>query len=143
MNLLSIVSDLFKPAADLIDNLHTSEDEKLQAKATMLEVQTAFLSQALIFEQERLKARAEIITAEAKSNNLLTSSWRPVTMYAFLLMLLSWWWGWTEAPPNATPEVLTEIFGLLKIGIGGYIGSRGVEKVAPAVIKSFKSKEES
>lgn len=63
-------------------------------------------------------------------------------MYSFLAMLLTWWWGWIELPANVTPEVLTEIFSLLKIGIGGYIGSRGVEKVTPSIIKAFKQKEE-
>ncbi len=30
------VSGIFKPAADLIDNLHTSEEEKLKAKAGLV-----------------------------------------------------------------------------------------------------------
>lgn len=142
MNLLNVVSELFKPATELVDNLHTSEEEKLLVKNTMLKVETTFLVQALAFEQERLKAKAEIIKAEASTGNWLASSWRPVTMYSFLAMLLTWWWGWIELPANVTPEVLTEIFSLLKIGIGGYIGSRGVEKVAPSIIKAFKQKEE-
>lgn len=142
MNLLNVVSELFKPAAELVDSLHTSEEEKLLVKNTMLEVQTTFLVQALNFEQERLKAKAEIIKAEASSGNWLTSSWRPVTMYSFLVMLLTYWWGWVELPDTVTPEVLANVFDLMKIGIGGYIGSRGIEKVAPSVIKAFKQKEE-
>lgn len=93
MNLLNVVSELFKPATELVDNLHTSEEEKLLVKNTMLQVETTFLVQALAFEQERLKAKADIIKAEAATGNLLASSWRPITMYSFLTMLLTWWWG--------------------------------------------------
>lgn len=63
-------------------------------------------------------------------------------MYSFLVMLLTYWWGWVELPDTVTPEVLANVFDLMKIGIGGYIGSRGIEKVAPSVIKAFKQKEE-
>lgn len=141
MSLFNIVSDLFEPVSKLIDEMHTSEEEKLSAKHVMMKVQTAFLAQAFTFEQERLKARSQIITAEAKSGNWLTASWRPVTMYCFLVMLLSYWWGLVDLPATVTPEVLAEIFELFKIGIGGYIGSRGIEKVAPAVINAFKKRE--
>jgi hypothetical protein len=135
MNILKIIGEVFKPAAKLIDDLHTSTEEKLTAKATLLQLQADFLEKGLDFEATRLKEKARIITAEASSGNLLTSSWRPVTMYTFLIMLVSWWFGWIETPANATPEVLEEIFSLLKIGIGGYIGSRGVEKVVPKIVK--------
>jgi hypothetical protein len=96
----------------------------------------------LDFEATRLKEKSRIITAEAQSGNWLTSSWRPVTMYVFLIMLVSWWFGWIETPQNATEAVLQDIFGLLKIGIGGYIGSRGVEKVLPKIVSSLKKPEQ-
>ena len=33
-------------------------------------------------------------------------------------------------------------FNLVKIGVGGYIVSRGVEKVVPATVKALKKKDE-
>jgi hypothetical protein len=33
------------------------------------------------------------------------------------------------------------MYSLVQIGVGGYIASRGVEKVAPGIIEAFKKKE--
>ena len=142
MDLMALISQVFKPAADLIDNLHTSKEEKLQQKAVLLQIQTEFLAKGLEFEKDQLKARAAIIEAEAKSGNWLTSSWRPVTMYVFLFMLVSYWFGWVDPTARITPELLDKIFTLLQIGLGGYIVSRGVEKVVPATMQAMKKKEQ-
>jgi hypothetical protein len=142
MNLIGLLSEVFKPACELVDEMHTSDDERLQAKHRLTELYLGFISQALASEAKRMDAKAAVIVAEAKSTNLLTSSWRPVTMYAFLIMLVCWWFGWIDTPQAATPEVLEELFSLLKIGIGGYIGSRGVEKVVPSVLGALKKKED-
>lgn len=142
MNILSAITSIFKPAAELVDELHTSEEEKLSAKARLTELYITFIGKALDYETKMAEARTAVIVAEAKSDNKLTSSWRPVTMYTFLIMLVSWWFGWVDTPVNASEDVLIEIFGMLKIGIGGYIGSRGVEKVVPSALKAFKKREE-
>lgn len=141
MNILSAITSIFKPAAELIDELHTSEEEKLQAKTRLTELYIGFIGKALDYETKMAESRAKIIEAEAKSENKLTSSWRPITMYTFLAMLVSWWFGVIDTPVNASEDVLIEIFGMLKIGIGGYIGSRGVEKVVPKAIAAFKERD--
>jgi hypothetical protein len=101
---------------------------------------------ALDFETAQIQARSQIIIAEANASGGffggLTKAWRPITMLTFLSMLVAWWFGWVDTPANATEDVLVEIFGLLKIGIGGYIGSRGVEKVSEKVLAAFKKPEE-
>lgn len=142
MNVLSLIGQVFKPATELVDSIHTSEEEKLEKKAVLLDIQSKFLVQALEYEQEQLKAKAEIITAEAKSKNVLTSSWRPVTMYTFLAMLVAYWFGWIDITDRITPDLLNKIFSIMQIGIGGYIGSRGIEKVVPAAVDAFKKREQ-
>jgi len=39
-------------------------------------------------------------------------------------------------------EIGPEMWGLLKVGIGGYIASRGVEKVVPTIVGALKKKDE-
>ena len=39
MNVLGLVGQIFKPAMEMIDNVHTSEEEKLTKKAQLLELQ--------------------------------------------------------------------------------------------------------
>ena len=69
MGLASFVSGIFEPAAKLIDNLHTSVEEKLTLKAQILGIQTSFLSKTLDLEKEILTAKSSIILAEIKSES--------------------------------------------------------------------------
>ena len=48
---LSFLSGLIKPVSDLVDNLHTSDEERLEAKSVLLELQTGLMSQTLAYEQ--------------------------------------------------------------------------------------------
>lgn len=139
MSLLSLVKDIFKPAADLIDALHTSTEEKLNAKATMLEIQVGFLEHALDFETKALEAQQAIIIAEAQSQSWLTRNWRPMTMIAFVVAIMSYWFGLT--PDSLPEEAVAAMFKLVQIGIGGYIASRGAEKIAVGIVGALKKKE--
>ena len=67
MNLFQLIGQIFKPAAELIDNLHTSEEEKLAQKAVLLELQSKFLVEALNYEQAQMEAKSRIIEAEVSS----------------------------------------------------------------------------
>jgi hypothetical protein len=89
------------------------------------------LTVALLKHQKEIdSAVASIITAEAKSEHVLTATWRPITMLTFLGMLVGYWFGVLpdDAYARITPEMFNEFIVLLKIGIGGYILSRGTEK---------------
>ena len=142
MSLASFVTGIFKPAADLIDNLHTSAEEKLTLKAQMLEVQTSFLSKALDLESKLVAAKASIILAEINSGSWLTRNWRPMVMTAMAASVMAFWFGWTPESERLTEPVILTMFGLVKIGIGGYIVSRGAEKIVPGVIKALKKRED-
>jgi len=139
MSITSFVSGIFKPAAELIDNLHTSAEEKLALKASMLSVQTEFLSKALDLEKAALEAKTSIIVAEAKSGSWITRSWRPIVMLALTASVLAYWFGLT--PEGISENIVLSMFGLVKIGVGGYIASRGAEKVVPKVIEAMKKAE--
>lgn len=139
MSLLSLVKDIFKPAAELIDAVHTSTAEKLDAKAKMLAIQAEFLSYALDFETKALEAKMSIILAETKSESWITRNWRPVTMLAFVGAVLGYWFGLT--PDSVSEEAVLAMFSLVKIGLGGYVVGRSVEKVVPGIIKALKAKE--
>jgi len=140
MNLFQLIGSIFKPAAELIDNLHTSVEEKLQQKAIMLNTQVELLEYALNYEQEQLKAKTEIIVAEAKSESWVTRNWRPVTMLSFVAAILGYWFGLT--PDTLTPEAVDSMFTLVQIGLGGYVVGRSAEKVIPGIVKSLKARED-
>ena len=129
MNWFSFVGSIFKPAADLIDNLHTSEQEKLEVKQKMFELQVQAFSKAEEYETNLLDAKKTIITAEAQSQSVIARNWRPVTMLVFLFLVVLDSFGWLPNP------LAKEAWLLLQIGLGGYVAGRSIEKG----IQSFKA----
>jgi hypothetical protein len=136
MNVLGLIGQIFKPAADLIDSLHTSEEEKLTKKAALLELHTSFLVEALEYEQAQLNAKKEIILAEAKSDSWIARNWRPITMLTFLALVV------LDQTGMLAFRLASEAWTLLQIGLGGYVVGRSVEKVVPAATKALKKKDE-
>ena len=112
------IKGFFQPVADLIDNLHTSEEEKALAKAKLVAAEAQVIS-----------AATSAVVAEAKSDSWLTRSWRPITMLVFLGLA-------TGDSLGLLPNALApEAWELLKIGLGGYVIGRSGEKVAKAFRK--------
>jgi len=83
---------------------------------------------------KELETAANVIMTEANSESWLTRSWRPITMLTFVALIAAHWLGFTA--PNLAPEEITSLLELVKIGLGGYVVSRGTEKA----IKEWKSK---
>ena len=129
MNWFSLVGSIFKPAAELIDNLHTSDEEKLEIKQKMFELQNQAFMKAEEYESQLLDAKKTIITAEAQSQSVLARNWRPITMLSFLVLVVADSLGMLPNP--LAPEAWT----LLQIGLGGYVVGRSAEKVT----KAFKT----
>jgi len=136
VNVLGLIGQIFKPAMEMIDNVHTSTEEKLQQKAQLLELQTTFLVQALDYEQEQLKSKTAIIMAEANSQSWLARSWRPITMLTFLVLVCADSFGVLEY------RLADQAWTLLQIGLGGYVVGRSAEKVTNGITTALKKKEQ-
>lgn len=124
---------LFKTLIGAIDDWHTSDEEKLQAKGQIYTIQAQVLGDILAFEEQRLAAKRDIIVAEAKGESWLQRNWRPVTMLTFVLIMAN---NFIIAPYAVsfglsvpTLEVPQGMWTLLTVGIGGYIGGRSIEKI--------------
>ena len=130
MKLLDFIGAVFKPAVELVDELHTSEEERLKEKARILDAQVTAIDAVLEYEKEAFNARAEIVKAEAQSDGWLAQSWRPLVMLSFCGLAIADSLGFLASP--LAPEAWT----LLQVGIGGYIVARSGEKVAKSVIEA-------
>lgn len=107
------------------------------------EAQKELLSQAMNAESELYKAAGSIITAEAKGESWMQRNWRPITMLSFVFIIvnnyilvpyvqfLSGMFGYFVEIP--TLEITEGMWGLLSVGVGGYVASRGVEKTVQMV----------
>jgi hypothetical protein len=132
MSLLGFIGDIFKPAADLIDDLHTSEAEKLEIKQKMFELQVSTYNKATEYESQLLKAKADIITAEAQGQSWIQRNWRPITMLTFLGLVVADSFGLLAF------RLAAEAWTLLQIGLGGYVVGRSAEKITPQIGKILK-----
>jgi hypothetical protein len=129
MGVIELVAGVFKPAAELVDELHTSEEERLKAKGHLLDVQAAAMQRVFDYEAESLKAKSGIVAAEAQSEHWITATWRPITMLTFLSLAVGDSLGWLPNP------LRDEAWTLLQIGLGGYVVARSGEKIVTAVKK--------
>ena len=126
--IFDLIASIFKPAVDLVDSLHTSEEEKLQAKTKLQAIQNEMTLKVLEYEKQLLKSQSEIITAEAKGASWLQRNWRPCTMLCFLLLVMCDSFGLLPNPLAA------DAWKLIQLGLGGYVVGRSSEKA----IKEYK-----
>jgi len=130
VKLLDLVAGIFKPAAELIGELHTSEEERLAQKARLLEVQAATIDKALEYERGAIEGRAKIVQAEAQSEHVITATWRPIVMLCFCALAVG------DALGLLPNPLAPEAWLLLQIGLGGYVVGRSGEKVVRAIKES-------
>lgn len=134
MGLLSIVEDLFKPAVQLIDDVHTSTEEKLQLRNELAKIEQSVSLKLIDLQSKVVESQTSILVAEAKGESWIQRSWRPILMLLFAGLIGAFWFGYI--PPNITqdmPPALDRVFDIIQMGIGGYIGGRSVEKTAKII----------
>lgn len=124
MGVTDLIAGIFKPAADLVDALHTSDDERLKAKGHLLDVQAAAMQRVFDYEKEMIKGQQAIVSSEARSEHFIVAAWRPITMLTFLTLAVG-----DSLGLLATP-LKDEAWMLLQLGLGGYVVGRSGEKIA-------------
>lgn len=136
--IFSFVGGIFKPAAELIDEVHTSEEEKLTIKQRLSEIEAAVSAKFVEYATKVAELQAQVIQTEANSQSWLARNWRPLAMLNFLFIINLYWFGFE--PEGLTDDTLQAIFELIKWGLGGYVVGRSVEKTASKVADIIKSK---
>ena len=130
MNILSFIGEIFKPAASLIDNLHTSTEEKLTLKNKLTVIQNEMHSKIIDYETKLLTSQTAIITAEANGQSWIQRNWRPITMLTFLVLVVCDSFGLLAF------RLAAEAWTLLQIGLGGYVAGRSGEKIVSGLMKN-------
>ena len=125
----NVIGDIGK----VIDNLFTSEEERINARNKIIQV----LKEK---ELELQKMQTEIIIAEAKGN-WLQRSWRPILMLSFGFIIIYTKFISQLSSHLVTPELEPEFWNLLDIGIGGYVIGRSAEKIVDKAGPIFKNKK--
>ena len=123
MSIFSLISTIFEPAAKLIDNLHTSDDEKLQGQAVLKQLENTITAKMIDYETQLLESQSKIITAEAQGASWMQRNWRPITMLTFLVLVVCDSFGLLAF------RLAEQAWSLLQIGLGGYVVGRSAEKI--------------
>lgn len=108
----------------IIEKIIPDPDKAAEAKKQLVDL-------AVKGELDELAERAGVIKAEAQGESWLQRSWRPIVMLVFTALIVCRWLGWSA--PDLTEAVELKLFSIVQIGIGGYIASRGIEKVADKI----------
>jgi len=124
--------ELTDSVGNILDNVLTNDEEKSTAKQKL----TSVIMEAL---DKIHTLQAGIINKEAAGNGL-QRSWRPIVMLMFAFVVVYAYFlqpAFFPGAVNVRPDLPEEFWGLLKIGLGGYVVGRSVEKVADTVTKNI------
>ena len=105
-------------------------------EAKRSEAEKQFAIEAMKQAQAIEAAAADIVKAEAQSQNWLASSWRPITMLIFVALIVARWLGWSA--PNLSEDEVLSLWDIVELGLGGYVVGRSVEKIVPSIAEAMK-----
>ena len=136
-----IIKGIIGPVVGLVDDLHTSDEERLAIKVKLLEVQAELTGEILQYEAEVVKQAAETVRAEATGHSWMQRNWRPLVMLLFAYIVAH---NYVISPVFGIEAVAIppNMWTLLQIGLGGYVVGRSAEKIVPATIAALKAKEQ-
>lgn len=120
------------PFAALIPLLGTILGRILPDPAAQAQAQLQLMQMIQNGELAQLSAQSDVIKAEAGSSSWITASWRPILMLVFTAIVAN---NYILAPylqamfhVGLSLALPPEMWDLLKIGVGGYVVGRSVEK---------------
>jgi hypothetical protein len=104
------------------------------------ELETAIKNKLIGLEQEVVRAQRDTIVAEANSQSFIARNWRPIMMLTFVFIIANNYilfpyvqlFGGTALEL----EIPDAMWGLLKIGVGGYVMGRSGEKMVESYAKN-------
>lgn len=123
----SEVSKTIDSVTGLINKVVTTDSEKTLLKNELTEL----VNKSLI---RVIELQADVLKTEM-SGNWLQRSWRPILMLTFGALLVIRWTGLSSY--QIAPELELELMNIIKIGLGGYVIGRSVEKTAETVTKNI------
>ncbi|MDR5858202.1 3TM-type holin [Halomonas eurihalina] len=115
------------PLFDVIDEAVTDKDEANRLKS---QIKTRLIES----RDSAMKARMEIILAEAQGESWIQRSWRPLLMMVIVVIIAN---NYLLAPylgamfgVGLQLELPERMWDLMTLGVGGYIAGRSGEKIA-------------
>lgn len=141
LNPIGLITEGIKAIGSIFDNVSTTDEERLEINNKLQIIQNDLTGKILSYQAEVTKYQSDVIIAEAKGESWLQRNWRPSLMAIFGIIVAN---NYIIAPYleamfdwQVVLEIPEQLWGLLKLGVGGYIGGRSIEKG----IKLWKEKD--
>lgn len=142
IEILSLISKIFSPVSELIDNVHTSDEEKLQLQKEIDLIKSSVHHKLIELEMAALEAQKSIIIAEATGQSWLQRNWRPLLMVIAITIIANNYLLFPYLSLVTDKVKMLELpdglYTLLTTGVGGYVVGRSGEKIAKSI--SLRSK---
>lgn len=129
------VSAAFDVGGKIIDRLWPDPAQRDAAKLKLMELQQSGALAQLAAQTELSKGAADIVKTEA-AGGFLASSWRPITMLTFVVLIVARWFGLSA--PNLQQAEYLKLWDIVQLGLGGYVIGRSVEKIVPNITDALK-----
>ena len=126
-----LIERIIGPVSNLLGEYVEDADKRAELENRL---RLALLTQ----ESDFVNATRDVVVAEAQGESYLQRNWRPLIMLSFGAILVNNYifipWmhalGFTDAPLLDIPEGM---WGLLTVGLGGYVVGRTIEKTGSSV----------
>ena len=119
-------------AGPVIKGIFGTVDQLVEDKDKAAELKHQLQTQVMGIMATEVNASRDIIVAEANSDSWLASNWRPLIMVMFGVIIAN---NYIIYPylilffdTGAKLDIPPDMWDLLKLGIGGYVVGRSVEK---------------
>mgnify|MGYP001557805504 CR=1 FL=1 len=127
---IPVIGDLFDKVGGAVDNLITSDEERLKVKAELASLYMPVLQSVMEAQKAYQEMQVKIIEIESKSEHWLVWSRRPIIAYLSIINLIA-------AAIFKHMDIDNALYFSMLIN-GLDTGTRGIEKV----MGKFKAKEE-
>lgn len=114
-----MLTEAFNLGSQIIDKIFPDKIERDKARALLLE-------QEQKGELQQISASMKVLLGEINGDSWLQRNWRPLTMLTFVGLVVAKWLGFTA--DGVTEVIELQLLGIIKVGLGGYVVGRSVEK---------------
>lgn len=125
MGLFDFIGGIFAPAVKLVDNVSTTDEERLQLRNELAKIQNEVTTKLIDLEKAKLDAMQKIQVAEAQSKHWLQGNWRPICSMSLLGLVIGGSFGWFVLDPK--------VYDIAMYFLGFYGTGRSIEKAATAL----------
>ncbi len=131
--IVGAATELVEATGNALDNLITNPEERLKARE---EISNAIMGKL----NELASYQRDILNTELQGTKL-QRNWRPLVMLAFAFIIVYHYFlqpllgHWLDVPAIPLPD---RFWGLLELGLGGYVIGRSIEKVATTVTENME-----